>query len=96
MGLDWRVVTTSDFTLAALLLVRGFRLLGSEPAPSESARRRRFVLRGNPAVFNELSRRLLLDDVLVPARAFAIAQRRLKRLLYEEIGGRTTAADGRV
>lgn len=77
-------VSTSDFTLAAVLLVNGFRLSGAEPDPREPGRRRRFALSGDPAVFTKLSRELLLDDVLVPARAFALAQRRLKRLLYDE------------
>lgn len=77
-------VSTSDFTLAAVLLVNGFRLIAAEPDPREPARRRRFVLTGDPGAFTRLSRDLLLDDVLVPARAFALAQRRLKRLLYDE------------
>ena len=77
-------VSTSDFTLAAVLLVNGFRLSGAEPDPRELGRRRRFVLVGDPGTFAQLSRDLLLDDVLVPARAFALAQRRLKRLLYND------------
>ena len=77
-------VATSDFTLAAVLLLNGFRLVAVEPDPIDPDRRKRFVLGGDTAIFAALSRQLLLDDVLVPARAFALAQRRLKRLLYEE------------
>lgn len=77
-------VVTSDFTLAAVLLVNGFRLNGAEPDdPDEPGRRKRFLLTGDPNTFAKLSKELLLDDVLVPARAFANAQRRLKRLLYD-------------
>jgi hypothetical protein len=76
-------VSTSDFLLAAVLLVSGFRLNGLEPDPNEPGRRKRFRLTGDPNTFAKLSKDLLLDDVLVPARAFANAQRRLKRLLYE-------------
>src|SRR5581483_7427537 len=60
---DARVVTTRDFS---------FALLGTEPDSAEAPRRRRFVLRGDPETFAKLSRCLLLDDVLVPARAFAL------------------------
>ena len=77
-------VATSDFTLAAVLLVRGFRLVATEPDPIDPRRRKRFVLSGDPSAFAELADQLLLDGVLVPARAFAIAQRRLKRLLYDD------------
>lgn len=76
-------VSTSDFTLAAILLVNGFRLCGAEPDSREPERRKRFVFTGNPHTFAKLSRDLVLNDVLVPARAFASAQRRLKRLLYD-------------
>lgn len=94
MRRDPRVVATSDFTLAAVLLVRGFGLLGSEPEAGEP-RRRRFVLRGDPAAYADLSQRLLIDDVLVPAQAFAHAQRRLKRLLYEQNRGGTKGTGAR-
>lgn len=90
-----RVVATSDIILAAVLLVRGFHLVGSEPDPEDAARRKRFILQGTATTFEELRQRLLLGDVLVPARAFALAQRRLKRLLYEESRARTTPAEGR-
>lgn len=89
-------VSTSDFTLAALLLVNGFRLSSAEPDPREPGRRRRFVLTGDLATFTRLSRELLLDDVLVPARAFALAQRRLKRLLYDEGPASTPRSDAQV
>ncbi|HZP94999.1 MAG TPA: hypothetical protein VFC31_01500 [Candidatus Limnocylindria bacterium] len=91
---DARVVTTRDFSFAAVLLVNGFALLGTEPDSAEAPRRRRFVLRGDPETFAKLSRCLLLDDVLVPARAFALAQRRLKRLLYDEPQGGTNVGEG--
>ena len=94
MDRDVRRVATSDFTLAAVLLVRRFRLLGIEPDPADRGRRR-FILIGDLATFAELYRRLLLGDVLVPARAFALAQRRLKRLLYEEDRARTSPAEAR-
>lgn len=87
-------LTTSDFTLAAVLVVRGFRLLGCEPDPAD-VRRRHFVLEGPSAAFAELHRRLLLGDILVPARAFALAQRRLKRLLYEDDPALTSPAEAR-
>ena len=90
------VVATSDFTLAAVALVRGFRLLGTEPDPAGPFPRKQFVLHGDSAAFVALSRRLLLGDVPVPARAFALAQRRLKRLLYAESGGPTGHAEARV
>lgn len=76
-------LATSDLTLAAVLLVNGFRPLAVEPDPADPLRRKRFVLAGDAALYARLSRELLLDDVLVPARAFGLAQRRLKRLLYE-------------
>src|SRR6266508_3489100 len=69
MTRDARVVTTRDFTLAAVLLVNGFALLDTEPDSPDSPRRRRFVLRGDPETFAKLNRSLLLDDVLVRARA---------------------------
>ncbi len=94
MTRDARVVTTRDFTLAAVLLVNGFALLGTEPDSPDSPRRRRFVLRGDPGTFAKLNRSLLLDDVLVPARAFALAQRRLKHLLYDGAPGTTNAGEG--
>lgn len=78
-------VATSDFVLAAVLLLREFRLEAVKPDPAEPRRRRLFVFRGDAATFAELANQLLLDDVAVPARAFSIAQRRLKRLLYEEV-----------
>ncbi len=81
--------STSDFTLAAVLLLNAFRLSGAAPDPREPGRRRRFVLSGDPAACTRLARELLLDDVLVPARAFALAQRRLKRLRYAESPGCT-------
>lgn len=90
-----RVVATSDFILAAVLVVRSFRILGTEPDPANALRRRRFVLAGDPAAYAALRRRLLLDDVLVPARAFALAQRRLKRLLYDEDRARTSPGEAR-
>jgi len=95
MKSDPRVVATSDFTLAAVLLVRRFQLLGTEPDPEDAARRRRFILLGDLLTFTDLHRRLLLGDVLVPARSFALAQRRLKRLLYEEGRAHTRPAEGR-
>lgn len=70
-----------------------FQLLGSEPDPDDSLRRRRFILLGDNATFADLHRRLLLGDVLVPARAFALAQRSLKRVLYEEGRPRTSPAE---
>lgn len=76
-------LSTSDFTLAAVLLVNGFRLCGAEPDVREPERRKRFVFTGNPNTFARLSRDLVFSDILVPARAFANAQRRLKRLLYD-------------
>lgn len=92
---EWRsdahVLTTRDFTLAAVLLVNGFALVDTEPDSPDVPQRRRFVLRGNPDTFEKLSRSLLLDDVLVPARAFSLAQRRLKRLLYDNPQGSTKA-----
>lgn len=94
MTKDTALVTTSDFTLAAVLLVNGFALLGTEPDPPDSPRRRRFILRGDPETFAKLNRSLLLDDVLVPARAFALAQRRLKHLLYDDPQGNTKATEG--
>ena len=94
MTRDASVVATHDFTLAAVLLVNGFALLGAEPDSAASPRRRRFILRGDPELFAKLNRSLLLDDVLVPARAFALAQRRLKHLLYDEPQGDTKAAEG--
>lgn len=90
---DGRVVTTRDFTLAAVLLVNGFALLGTERDSPASPRRRLFVLRGDSATFAKLNRSLLLDDVLVPARAFSLAQRRLKRLLYDDPQRATNAAE---
>jgi len=95
MERDARVVATSDFVLAAVLLVRRFQLLGSEPDPEDALRRRRFILLGDSATFADLHRRLLLGDLLVPARAFALAQRRLKRVLYEESRPRTSPAEAR-
>lgn len=95
MTRDASVVTTRDFTLAAVLLVNGFALLGTEPDSPESSRRRRFVLRGDPETFAKLNRCLLLDDVLVPARVFALAQRRLKHLLYDDAPGATNGGEGR-
>ena len=78
------LVATSDFTLAAILLVSGFHLVGVEPDPGEPSQRKRFLLSGETEIFDALRRQLLLDDTLVPARAFALAQRRLKRLLYDD------------
>ncbi len=95
MERDPRVVATPDFTLAAVLLVNGFALLGTEPDSPDSTRRRRFILRGDADTFAKLGRALLLDDVLVPARAFALAQRRLKRLLYEEDGAHRSPGEAR-
>lgn len=76
-------VATSDFTLAAVLVVRGFRTAGIQPDPTDPERRMQFVLLGDRDTFDDLSAQLLTDDVLVPAREFATAQRRLKRLLYD-------------
>jgi len=88
-------LATSDLTLAAVLLVNGFRLMGLEADPADPGPRRRFRLAGDPGVFSRISRELLLDDVLVPARAFALAQRRLKRLLYEQGGAPTSPGAAR-
>ncbi|MGH2500762.1 MAG: hypothetical protein ACRDF0_11840 [Candidatus Limnocylindria bacterium] len=76
-------VATSDFILAAVLVVHGFRTAGIQPDPTEPERRKEFVLLGDRDTFDGLSAQLLTDDVLVPAREFATAQRRLKRLLYD-------------
>lgn len=91
---DKDTVATSDFTLAAVLLVNGFRLRGTAPDTLDPRRRRRFVFEGDASAFTRLTRDLMLDDVLVPARAFALAQRRLKRVLYD-MGGTTNAGEGR-
>ncbi len=79
-------VTTSDFTLAAVLVVRGFRPAGIQPDPNDPQRRQLFLLLGDRDTFDAVSAQLLTEDVLVPAREFVTAQRRLKRLLYDGRG----------
>jgi hypothetical protein len=88
-------LSTSDFTLAAILLVNGFRRCGAEPDSRDPERRKRFVFAGNSNEFARLSHDVVLNDVLVPARAFALAQRRLKRLLYDERPAPTAGSDTR-
>jgi hypothetical protein len=83
MDEEYGQLSTSHFILAAVLLVNDFLLNGLEPESDEPGRRKLFLLTGDPSDFAKMSTELLLDDVLVPARAFANAQRRLKQLLYD-------------
>ncbi len=79
--IESQVFRVSDFGFSAYLLASGFRLV-DVASDERSARRKVFLLSGNPASFEALAERFRVGDAQVDVREFLSAQRRLKHVLY--------------